>query len=71
MKKNSCVPKYPNVEIQLSGEDGNVFSIIGRCTKSARRGGVSKEEINVFTSEMMSGDYDHALQTVMRWFTTN
>lgn len=62
-------PKYPKVKIQLSGEDGNVFSIIGRCTRAARRAGVSKEEISTFTTEIMSGNYDHALQTVMRWFT--
>jgi hypothetical protein len=63
-------PKYPEVEIQLTGEDGNVFNIIGRCTGAARRAGIPKEEISVFRNEMMSGDYDHALQTVMRWFTT-
>ena len=28
---------------------------------------VSDEEIAAFTAEAMSGDYDHVLQTVMRW----
>ncbi len=28
------MPKFPNIEVQLSGEDGNAFSIMGRVTKA-------------------------------------
>jgi hypothetical protein len=59
--------KYPNVEVQLSGEDGNAFAIIGRVTKALRRPGVPPEEIEQYRSESMSGDYDHVVQTAMAW----
>lgn len=59
--------KYPEIAVQLSGEDGNAFFIIGRTRKALRRAGVSKDEIDTFSSEAASGDYDHVLQTVMAW----
>jgi hypothetical protein len=58
--------KY-NIEVELSGEDGNAFAIIGRTTKEMRKAGVSKSEIDAFVKEATSGDYDHLIQTVMRW----
>ena len=63
--------KYPHVKVNLSGEDGNAFFIIGRVRKALRRAGVSDEEIELFTEEVRSGDYDHLLQTVMRTVETD
>ncbi len=63
--------KYPNIEVQLSDQDGNAMSIIGRTIKALRRGGVSREERTAFTAEATSGNYDHVLQTVMRWVETS
>lgn len=63
-------PMYPDVEVQLSGEDGNAFYIIGRVTRALRRAGVPREKIDVFVAEATSGDYDHVLQTTMRWVAT-
>lgn len=60
-------PKYPNIEVQLSGEDGNAFAIIGRVSKALRHNNVSSEEIGTFQQEVMSGDYDNVLQTCMKW----
>ena len=59
--------KYPNVEVQLSGEDGNAFAIMGAVQKALRRAGVDAEEIAKYKEESMSGDYDNLLQTAMRW----
>jgi hypothetical protein len=59
--------KYPNIEVQLTGEDGNAMFIIGRVAKALRRAGVSTDEISRFSSEAMSGDYDNVLTTAMRW----
>lgn len=53
------------VTVDLIGTDGNAFSIIGKVTKAMRRGGIDAETINEFTTEAMSGDYDHLLRTVM------
>ena len=63
-------PRYPDVTVPLSGEDGNAMFIIGRARRIARRADVSKEELDQFTNEAMSGDYDNVLQTVMKWFNT-
>lgn len=60
--------KYPNVRVKLSGEDGNAFFILGRCTTAARSAAVSKKEIDAFLAEAKSGDYDHLLQTCMKWW---
>lgn len=59
--------KYPDITVKLSDEDGNVYSILGSVRKALRRADVPTEDIDKFTTEATSGDYDHALQTVMRW----
>lgn len=59
--------KYPNIKVQLSGEDGNAFVVIGRTTRALRRAGVPDAEVDAFRDEAMAGDYDHLLQTAMRW----
>ena len=59
--------KYPDVTVQLTGEDGNAFFIIGRIRQALRRHGVPQEEIEEFCEEAMSGDYNHVLNTAMRW----
>jgi hypothetical protein len=60
-------PKYPEIEVQLTGRDGNAASIIGAVSKALRRAGVPGEEIKKFTDEAMSGDYDNVLETALRW----
>jgi hypothetical protein len=60
-------PKYLDIEVQLTGEDGNAMVIIGSVRRALRRNGVEGAEVSAFTDEAMSGDYDNALQTCMRW----
>jgi len=57
--------KYPNVNVKLVGEDGNAFAILGRVRKALKRAKVPSEDIDVFTKEATSGDYNHLLCTVM------
>lgn len=59
--------RYPDVEVQLSGGDGNAFFITGRTQMAMRRAGVSDEEIGKYADEATSGDYDNVIQTTMRW----
>lgn len=59
--------KYPEIEVQLMETDGNAFAVMGAVTKALKRAGVSAEEREAFTTEAMSGDYDHLLQTCMKW----
>jgi hypothetical protein len=60
-------PKYPDVQVQLVGEDGNAFAIMGRVAGALKRAGVPKEEIDVYYSESTSGDYDNLLRTATQW----
>jgi hypothetical protein len=64
-------PKYPEVVVQLTGEDGNAFFILGRVSKAMRRAKVPDSEIKEFVTEAQSGNYDNLLQTCMRWVTCN
>jgi hypothetical protein len=59
--------KYPDIDVQLSGEDGNAFFIIGRIRRALKRGGVDRAEIEQFSEEAMSGDYDNVLLTAQKW----
>ena len=61
------MPKYPDVQVQLSGEDGNAFFIIGRVGKAMRQAGVANDDIDAFRKQAMSGDYDNVLATCMKW----
>lgn len=60
-------PKYPHVQVQLVGSDGNAFAIMGRTARAMRQGGVPKEEIDMFFDEATAGDYNDLLATCMRW----
>jgi hypothetical protein len=64
----STTPKFPDARVRLSGEDGNVFAIIGRVRRALIRVGATDEDLKSFMSEVMNAkSYDEALQTVMRW----
>jgi hypothetical protein len=56
------------IKVQLSGEDGNAFAIIARCSKAARKGGMDTAEWEKIMEEMMAGDYDHLIATAMKHF---
>lgn len=62
------IPKYPDIIVTLTGHDGNAFAVLGRCREAAKEAGLFDAEITAFMSEAMAGDYDHLLQTAMRWF---
>uniref|UniRef100_UPI0025C08D8C hypothetical protein n=1 Tax=Marivita sp. TaxID=2003365 RepID=UPI0025C08D8C len=58
----------PNITVKLTGHDGNAFTVIGRCCQAARESGLSEREIADFTAAATAGDYDHLLQTALKWF---
>jgi len=64
-------PKYPHVHFSLSDSDGNSMVIIGGVRKALRRAGVASDIIESFSTEAMSGNYDHVLQTCMKWVSTS
>ena len=56
------MPKYPEIEVQLSGVDGNAFAVHG-----AVRRRLPADVQAEFTAEALSGGYDHLLATAMKW----
>ena len=58
--------KY-DIKVNLTGIDGNAFSIMGAVTKALSRAGVSKEEQNQYFKEATAGDYNQLLVTTMEW----
>lgn len=63
--------KYPQVRVELAGEDGNAFSILGRVTGAMREAGLSEEQRKEFLHEATSGDYNHLLMTVLKYVTVD
>ena len=48
--------KYPEITVELIGQNGNIFNLTGICTHAMRRGGVTH-----------AGSYVEALAVIMRW----
>jgi len=63
--------KYPNVNVELVGQDGNAFSIMGRVGRALKEANVLLEEIERYREEAMSGDYNNLLQVTMKWVNTD
>jgi len=59
-------PKF-DVEVSLVGEDGNAMAIMARVGKVLRHVGATKEQIDQYYKESMSGDYDNLLRVAMKW----
>jgi len=57
---------FPDVEVRLSEEDGNVFNVIGVVARALRQGGHS-DAATAFTADAMaSSTYDEVLALVAR-----
>ncbi len=60
--------KYPEITVELIGQNGNIFNLIGICTHAMRRGGVNRDERDKFVDEVThAGSYVEALADIMRW----
>lgn len=56
-----------DIDVQLTGQDGNAFMIMGAVSKALRKAGATPEQIKEYTDESMSGDYNNLLRTAMKW----
>tara|TARA_Y100000310_G_C20486722_1_gene717217 strand:- start:450 stop:629 length:180 start_codon:yes stop_codon:yes gene_type:complete len=52
-------------ELKLDGVDGNAFSILGKAQRVAKENSMDWNKIR---EEATSGDYDHLLQTIGKYF---
>jgi menaquinone-dependent protoporphyrinogen IX oxidase len=58
--------KYPDVHVQLTGRDGNVFSIIGAVSAALKRAGHQVEAEEFASRAMDSASYEEVLALVQR-----
>ena len=65
----SNAPTHPDVVVQLTGRDGNVFSIIGRVAQALRAHGHSDAAAAFATTAGSCGSYEEVLRLVMRTVT--
>ena len=58
-------PRHPEIAVELVGQDGNAFLIIGTVQQALRKAGAPEEEVTAFREQAMSGDYetDAAIET--------
>lgn len=63
--------KYPNVKVKLTGTDGNAFAIMGKVREAMRKAKVEQKEIDKFTEEAMSGDYDNLLMVCTQYVSVS
>jgi hypothetical protein len=56
---------YPDISVQLSGTDGNAFSVIGKVQKAIRNSEGSDAARRFSEQAMQSGSYDELLQFCM------
>ena len=54
--------------VTLLDEDGNAFSIIARCRTAWRQANLPASEWLAIQTEMLSGSYDHLLDTAATYF---
>ena len=54
--------------LELVGQDGNAFNVLGLARQAARNAGWPKDQIDAFLKEAMGGDYSHLLCVCMDYF---
>lgn len=54
--------------VQLIGQDGNVFNIMGKAVRAAKKAGWTQNKIDIFLAKMKGGDYNNALRVVQEYF---
>lgn len=54
-------------EVSLVGEDGNAWAIMGRVAAALDSAGNSKEVVESYREQAMSGDYDHLLAVTLQF----
>lgn len=61
--------KHPEIEVELVGQDGNAFNVLGLVNRALRRAGLPQDERDRFMAEATAGDYNHLLMVVQSWVT--
>ena len=56
------------ITIDLTGPDGNAFVLLGKAKGFAKAIGMNGVEAEALINDMMSGDYEHLLETFDKYF---
>jgi uncharacterized protein (DUF2236 family) len=56
-----------DIDVQLTGTDGNAYAIMGTVVDALRDAGATREQIQDYRDQSTSGDYDNLLRTAMEW----
>lgn len=63
--------RYPTITVDILSKKndnaGNVFNLLSEVTKAMMKHKVPVDEIQEFVNDAISNDYDHFLQTCMKW----
>ena len=62
--------RYPEITVQLTGQEDNAFAIIGNVRIQLRKFGVGNEEIEEFSREAINARvYEELFHTCSKWVT--
>jgi len=57
----------PKPKVQLVGQNGNVFNLLGICTKALKRADQDEEAGKLQSRVLSSGSYDEALAIMLEY----
>ena len=57
----------PRPEVQLVGQDGNAYAIMGRVGSALKDAGCSQEHVDAYYEDSKSGDYDNLLRVACEY----
>lgn len=60
--------KNKKPQLDIIGQDGNAFAILGKAAKIAK---ANDMDFDTIQKEAMSGDYDNFLRVMMKYFDVN
>jgi hypothetical protein len=59
--------KLPRATVDLSDCNGNAIAVVQRTMRALRGAGWTRDQCDAFRKEALTGDYDHVLQTCMKY----
>lgn len=59
--------KYPDITVQLSDQNGQGFAIVARTIEALEGARVPQDQIDLYQTDAVSGDYGHLLRVTMDW----
>jgi uncharacterized protein with FMN-binding domain len=53
--------------VELTGKDGNAYSIMGRVRRALQKAGAPAEVLDGYYNESTKGDYDNLLRVAIKY----